>query len=301
MQILHSTADLRRLHRPIHWAMGFFDGVHRGHAAVIRSAASPGALRGVLTFEQHPLTLLNPAAAPKLLTPDAAFKAKRIASLGADLLLLLPFTRELADTEAGTFLRELAAACPIAGISVGANWHFGKGGRGNTEFLRRAAAELRFTPCINELLSQEGDIICSSRIRERLAAGDLERVGCMLGYPFTICGRVEHGQQLARRLGFPTANIALSTVAALPPYGVYEVSCEHRGQQLRGIANLGLRPTIREDTKIVRLETHFLGGYSGDLYGEQLTISLRRFLRPETPFRSIDALRDQIAQDIASL
>lgn len=301
MQILHSTADLRRIHRPIHWAMGFFDGVHRGHAAVIRSASSPGALRGVLTFEQHPLTLLNPAAAPKLLTPDAGFKAKRIASLGADLLLLLPFTRELADTEAGTFLRELAAAGPIAGISVGANWHFGKGGRGNTEFLRRFAAELRFTPCINELLSQEGDIICSSRIREHLAEGDLERVGCMLGYPFTICGRVEHGQQLARRLGFPTANIALSPVAALPPYGVYEVSCEHRGQQLRGIANLGLRPTIREDTKIVRLETHFLGGYSGDLYGEQLTISLRRFLRPETPFRSIDALRQQIAQDIASL
>ena len=299
METLHSLSELSRIKHPIHWAMGFFDGVHRGHARVIRSADSPGALRGVLTFREHPLSLLKPDAAPPLLTPDPHFKADRIAALGADILLLLPFTRELADTEPEHFLAQLAAASPIAGISVGANWHFGRGGRGNVDFLRSAAAAMHFTPRINPLLSQSGDTICSSRIRQTLAAGDLERTGSMLGYPFTICGTVEPGQQLARKLGFPTANITLPPNAALPPFGVYEIICEHNGTRHHGIANLGLRPTIREQHKAIRLETHLLGGFSGNLYGQNLRIILKHFIRPEIPFSSIDALKEQIARDIA--
>ena len=301
MTILESLDELQSLDRPIHWAVGFFDGVHRGHARVIQSACTPGALRGVLTFAQHPLSLLRPESQPLLLTPDPAFKAARLAALGADVLLRLPFTRQLASTAPGDFLSELAAAAPMAGVSVGANWHFGRGGAGNVDLLRQEAARYGFRACVSELLHQGGDTICSSRIRELLTAGDLERVGVMLGYPFTIAGSVEHGQHLARDLGFPTANITLPPSAALPPFGVYEVSCDLAGQVLHGIANLGLRPTIREQNKVVRLETHFLGGFSGDLYGRRLEIVLRRFLRPERSFSGIRALREQIARDVAAV
>lgn len=301
MITLESLTELQTLDRPVHWAMGFFDGVHRGHARVIRSADTPGALRGVLTFSRHPLSLLRPECQPQLLTPDADFKAERLAALGVDVLLRLPFTRELAATSPHDFLAELSAAVPLVGISVGANWHFGKGGQGNAHYLEAAAERMGFRACVSDLLTQEGDTICSSRIRELLAAGDLERAGSMLGYPFSIAGTVEHGQHLARNLGFPTANVALPPHAALPPLGVYEVACEHAGQKLHGIANLGLRPTIREQHKVVRLETHFLGGFADDLYGQRLVISLRRFIRPEQPFSGIDALRQQIARDIAAL
>lgn len=301
MQIRESFDELRDLGRPIHWAMGFFDGVHRGHARVIQSADTPGALRGVLTFAQHPLAVLKPEAQPRLLTPDAAFKAQRIASLGVDVLLRLPFTPELASTAAADFLERLAAAAPLAGVSVGVNWHFGRGGAGNADLLRQLAARGGFRACISELLQQEGDTICSSRIRELLAAGDLERAGVMLGYPFALVGTVEHGQHLARDLGYPTANITLPPHAALPPFGVYDVSCTLDGQPLHGIANLGLRPTIREQHKVVRLETHLLGGFCGDLYGRRLTVTLRRFLRPEQPFSSLAALREQIARDVAAV
>lgn len=301
MKILESFDELKTLDRPIHWAMGFFDGVHRGHARVIQSASTPGALRGVLTFAQHPLSLLRPEAQPLLLTPEPVFKAERLASLGVDVLLRLSFTRELAATAPADFLSTLAAAAPLAGVSVGANWHFGRGGTGNADFLRQEAERLGFRACVSELLLQGGDTICSSRIRELLAAGDLERVGMMLGYPFAISGVVSHGQHLARELGFPTANITLPAHAALPPFGVYEVSCEVEGQVLHGIANLGLRPTIHEQQKVVRLETHFLGGFSGDLYGQRLVIMLRRFLRAEQPFSSIVALREQIARDVEAV
>lgn len=283
--------------------MGFFDGLHRGHQRVIAAASADNALRGVLTFEQHPLTLLKPEAAPLLLTPHAAHKQMLMAAHGVDVLLTLPFTRELAATDAAEFLKALYLACPqgIRAFSVGSNWRFGKGGCGNVELLRRLAKERGTGISEQGLLSlPSGEIVCSSAIRRLLAAGDLEGAEKMLGRPFDVFGTVEHGQKLARRLGFPTANIALSPHAALPPFGVYEVTCTWQGRALRGIANLGLRPTIREATKQVRLEAHFLG-FSGDLYGTVLTVSLRRFLRPERPFPDVASLTEQIRRDVAEV
>lgn len=300
MNILSSLDELRALHSPVHWAMGFFDGVHRGHRRVIESASTPGALRGVFTFAEHPLALLWPEIQPKLLTPDAELKAELMRELGVDVLLCLPFTRRIAALSPGEFLDGLRAACPIAGISVGNNWRFGRDGAGDTDFVQEYAARHGIRACVQPLLEQDGETVCSSRIRSALAAGRLAECEEMLGRPFSVCGIVEHGQHLARQLGFPTANITLPSHAALPPFGVYAVTCRFDGTILRGMANIGLRPTIDETEKPIRLEAHFVD-WSGDLYGKRLEISLTRFIRPELRFDGIESLRKQIAHDLAQL
>lgn len=300
MNILSSLDELHSLHRPVHWAMGFFDGVHRGHRRVIESASTPGALRGVFTFAEHPLALLWPEIQPKLLTPDAEQKAELLRELGVDILLRLPFTHRIAALSPSEFLNILQAACPIAGISVGSNWRFGRDGAGDTEFVQEYAAQHGIRPCVQPLLEQDGKTVCSSRIRSCLAAGRLAECEEMLGRPFSICGTVMHGQHLARQLGYPTANITLPPHAALPPFGVYAVSCQHGDTTLRGMANIGLRPTIDEKEKPIRLEAHFVD-WDGDLYGKRMEISLTRHIRPEQRFDSIESLRRQIALDLTQL
>ncbi len=305
MTIAHSVGELASCLSgsvaPVHWAMGFFDGVHRGHRRVVESADTPGALRGVLTFDAHPLSLLAPESQPRLLTPHAGHKAALLQALGVDILLQLPFTAELAAMPPQVFLDWLAASCPggIAGLSVGENWHFGRGGSGNAAFLRHWGQANSCRICVQPLLLDAGEPVCSSRIRRVLAAGGLAEATQLLGHPVCVCGVVEQGQQLARQLGFPTANLTLPPLAALPPLGVYEVAFTHGGERLRGIANLGLRPTIDELHKPVRFEVHVVGGWQGDLYGCELTVELCRFIRPERRFDSLAALRTQMAADIS--
>ena len=135
MKVLHSMDELAALNQKVHWALGFFDGVHRGHRKVIESATTPGAWRGVLTFAEHPLALLAPEKQPRLITPLAEQKRALLESLGVDVLLELPFTRELAALEPRAFLDALRENCPMAGISVGCNWRFGRGGAGDAAFV----------------------------------------------------------------------------------------------------------------------------------------------------------------------
>ncbi len=305
MIVAHSVEELasRLPDAPVHWALGFFDGVHRGHRRVVFSAATTGALCGVLTFAEHPLSLLAPERQPFLLTPQAGYKAALLEQLGVDVLLQLPFMAELAAMEPQEFLDWLEAACPrgIAGLSVGENWRFGHGGRGDAAFLRRWGEARGCRICIQPMLREGGEPVCSSRIRRCLAEGALTEVESLLGHPFCICGVVEQGQQLARTFGFPTANITLPARAALPPMGVYEVALEIDGQRRCGVANLGLRPTIDEVHKPVRLEVHVIGGWQGNMYGKELRVELCRFIRPERRFESLDALRSQMAADVASV
>ena len=300
MKILHSMEELAALNLPVHWAMGFFDGVHRGHQQVIESADTPGALRGVLTFSGHPLAVLAPQRQPRLITPLAVQKQALLVESGVEVLLELTFTPELAAMEPQDFLEALRQACPMAGISVGRNWHFGKGGVGNAAFVEAYAASHGLRACVQDMAEYEGERICSSRIRQVLEAGNLPAAEAMLGHAFSVAGVVEHGQHLARQLGFPTANIEVHPQAVLPPAGVYEVQVMVEGSLRRGIANLGLRPTIQETCKVVRLEMH-LPGWQGDLYGCLLCVELRRFLRPERRFSSVEELRSQIAADVQML
>lgn len=300
MKILHSMDELAALTLPVHWAMGFFDGVHRGHRQVIESADTPGALRGVLTFAEHPLAVLAPQRQPRLITPLAVQKRALMAELGVEVMLELPFTPELAALEPQNFLDALRRPCPMAGISVGRNWLFGRGGVGNAAFVEAYAALHGLHACVQDMAEYEGERICSSRIRQVLEAGNLPAAEAMLGHVFSVAGVVEHGQHLARQLGFPTANIEVHPQAVLPPAGVYEVQVMIAGSLHRGIANLGLRPTIQETRKVVRLEMH-LPGWQGDLYGCLLRVELCRFLRPERRFDSVEELRAQIAADVQML
>ena len=300
MKVLHSMEELAALNQSVHWAMGFFDGVHRGHRRVIESADTPGALRGVLTFAQHPLAVLAPQKQPELITPVSEQKRALLAGLGVQVLLELPFTPELAAMAPREFLDALLTACPMAGISVGRNWHFGKGGVGNAAFVEKYAAEHGLRACVQDMAELQGERICSSRIRELLQEGNLPLAQEMLGHTFGIHGTVEPGQKLARKLGFPTANMQIHPAAVLPPFGVYEVAAYIDGAPVRGIANLGLRPTIDEAQKLLRLETHLLN-WQGDLYGRPLLVELRRFLRPECRFSSVAELQARIAADIQLL
>ncbi len=300
MHVYYSFAELSKIPCPVHWAMGFFDGVHLGHRRVIESACTPGTLRGVLTFMPHPLVLLRPELAPALLTPHPEMKVRLMRELGVDVLLVLPFTRELAALSPQEFLGKLCTHCRVAGISVGSNWHFGKGGSGNVDFLRAQAQTHHFTAVVNDILHIDGDTVCSTRIRTLLSKGQIISANTMLGRPFTVYGRVEHGQKLARTLGFPTANITLPQNAALPLPGVYEVRAIIDGAPRTGIANIGQRPTICENFKPTRLEAHFLN-WSGNLYECELNVQLLRFIRPEQKFSSINILKTQIERDIASL
>ena len=286
--------------QPVHWAMGFFDGVHRGHHRVIASADTPGSLRGVLTFAEHPLAVLAPQKQPKLITPDVEQKRALLEAAGVQVLLALPFTAELAATRPREFLDSLRAVCPMAGISVGRNWHFGRGGAGDAAFVESYAVEYGLNACVQDMAEYEGERICSTRIRELLSAGNLPLVREMLGHEFSITGMVEQGQKLARQLGFPTANMRVLPNAALPPAGVYEVQTLVDDELIRGIANLGIRPTIDEACKVVRLETHLIG-WQGNLYGRRMQVDLLRFLRPEKRFGSVEELRAQIAADVQML
>ncbi len=301
MHIFRSFDELHTLNRPIHWAIGFFDGVHQGHVRVIRSADTPGALRGVMTFEQHPLSLLNPTHQPQLITPCAEYKAELIATLGnADVLLRLPFSADLASLTPVQFLDTLESSCRVVGISVGENWRFGHGGEGDTALLLCEGRRRNWRICICPLEQHSNAPVSSKRIRAALSAGDLSLANSLLGHPFAIAGAVEHGQHLARRLGFPTANIPIPPLSVLPPAGVYAVSARVNGSVLHGIADLGLRPSIAEQIKLPRLETHF-PGWQGDLYGLPLRVHLNRFIRSELQFSSQDALQRQVLADIAAL
>jgi riboflavin kinase/FMN adenylyltransferase len=221
--------------------------------------------------------------------------------LGVDILLELPFTRELATMTASAFLDALCGACKVAGISVGSNWHFGKAGAGNADFLRTEAAQRGFRACVADMLTSGQDVVCSTRIRALLSEGKTAQAADMLGRPFSVYGTVEHGQKLARKLGFPTANIALPSSAALPCPGVYSVSATIKGQLCHGIANVGLRPTIQENIKITRLEAHFTDWNNGNFYGESIEVFLHSFIRKEQKFSSIEALKAQIEEDLNHL
>ena len=296
MQLLSSIAELKNIQSPIHWAMGFFDGFHLGHQQLLRTAKQAG-LTGMLSFATHPMQLLCPERAPKLLCPDLAQRIALAEAAGVDILLLLPFSEELSQIYPRDFLDAIAEACPIGSISVGENWQFGRGGMGDAAYLRGYAQEKGFAYFIHELCELEGiGVVSSSRVRERLAAADLAAVRAMLGRDFCIEAEVEHGQQLARQWGYPTANMRLSEQAALPPFGVYAISAVIDGQRVHGVANLGLRPSINEACKIVRLECHFFD-WSGDLYGQRLSVELRHFLRAERHFAGLDELRAQIERD----
>ena len=275
-------------------AVGFFDGVHLGHQAILRGADA------ALTFRNHPLTVLAPERAPRLImTPEERVAA--IKACGVGTVTVLEFTRELAEMSAEAFAREYFLAAKgrkeAQRIVCGANWSFGKGGEGNAEFLRRLGLEVEVAP----YAEFKGEPISSSRIRGCLENGEIEDANAMLGRRFQVSGSRFQGKGLGGRIGYPTLNLRLETLNLKLPLGVYEV--EVGG--VKGIANYGLAPTMGDKawTSPV-MEIHLLGEKREDMGRETtdgISVALVRYIRPERKFETIEDLQRQIAADCATI
>ncbi|MEY2599003.1 MAG: hypothetical protein RLZZ142_1262 [Verrucomicrobiota bacterium] len=301
MEIFENLCQLAALRGPVVLAIGVFDGLHRGHQAVLgraqREAADLGGTALPLTFDPHPARVVRPEQAPALLCTSPC-KTRILASMGFEACMVLPFTSALAATPPEDFITSLAGACaPLGAICVGQDWSFGKGRAGNLALLERLGQALRFRAIGVDPLLFEGSPISSTRIRGALAQGELPAAASMLGRPFSICGKVTQGRRLGRTLGFPTANLPLHN-ELLPPHGVYAVRVQFDNHRYLGVANLGVRPTVEARTHAPSLEVH-LFDFEGDLYEKPLQVDFLRFQRGERRFDSLAELQAQIQRDAA--
>ncbi len=286
--------------RPLHLAIGMFDGVHLGHHAVIEaavhSARRSGGIAVVLTFWPHPSRLFRPENPVRLImTP--ALKNRQLARLGVDAVITQPFDAVYAGIEAEDFLPRLKQALPtLSTIYVGENWRFGRGRRGDIALLVAEGKKHGLAIVSAPRINQNGEPISSTRIRAYLDEGRMEEANALLGYTYFAEGVVAPGKQLGRQLGFPTLNVTWEPDLR-PRFGVYavRVSGAKTAESLPAVANYGLRPTVENATS-PRLEIHVLADCPfGE--GDELTIEWLSFLRPEKKFDGVEALRTQIALD----
>ncbi|MBQ3486188.1 MAG: bifunctional riboflavin kinase/FAD synthetase [Clostridia bacterium] len=279
--------------------LGMFDGVHRGHQALLMRggelAQEMAFPLSVCCFEPHPLRVLKPEIAPPLLTtlPE---KARVMQSFGVDNLCITRFDRARADQEPEAFMAELVEIYAPVVVVCGFNFTFGRGGAGNGKLLREYGRKHGFRTVIVPEVIIEGETVSSTRIRRLLAAGDVPSVNRLLGHAFTLSGKVESGKQLGRTMGFPTANVSITKGKALPAFGVYDCWLETGdGAYHPAVVNVGRHPTLPEGS--VTVEAHVLDGQM-ELYGQHVRLSFLRHQRAETRFDSKEALQAQIARDV---
>lgn len=284
-------------------AVGNFDGVHRGHRAVLETALDEARTNGIpaiaLTFEPHPRTFFRPDHPVFRLTPSP-LRCRILADLGFDAVIEQAFDAEFANRSAMSFVTQmLAGDFGVTHVVAGHDFHFGHRRQGTPEFLEREAASEGFVVTLVEPFSDEsGEIISSTRIRARLGEGHVEAAADLLGYRHLVEATVEAGKKLGRELGFPTANMALPTEYGLRE-GVYAVRFRRAdGTLYDGVASFGRRPTVTTDGRPI-LET-FLFDFSGDLYGEKCAVSFFAFLRGEEKFDGLDPLVTQMKRDEAA-
>ena len=301
MRLIRSLHNLRDRDRGCVATIGNFDGVHLGHRAVFRRLLERGAELGlpatVVTFEPQPMEFFAPSAAPARLT-RLREKVAAMAADGIERVVLLEFGPRLAAMDARTFVeRLLVHGLDVRFLLVGDDFRFGRNRSGDFALLQAAGAEHGFAVENLHPIKHGEERISSTRVREALARGDLEQARHLLGRPYSICGRVAHGDKRGRSIGFPTANINLHRRVS-PLNGVYAVEVYGFSQQpWPGVANLGKRPTVGGEEH--RLEVH-LFDLDRDLYGAHLDVVFRLKLRDEQRFASFDALKTQIARDAAA-
>lgn len=301
MKILRSIEALAEIDAPVVLAAGVFDGLHLGHQAVLRaaieSAARIGGVPVALTFDPHPALILRPDKAPKLLTP-LDFKLDLIERLGIEHALVITFDAAFAAIEAEDFVLKLCRTAPaLAGICIGEGWLFGHGRRGDARLLQTLGMKNGFFTSAIAPVVVDDEPVSSTRIREALASGDLQKAAQLLGRDFAVRGRVVHGAGLGAKLGFPTANIATGQ-QQYPADGVYAIQASWNGITRPGVANIGLRPTVSNENQRV-LEVH-LFDFSGDLYDKDIEVAFLHFLRPERKFDNKEALCAQILEDVGA-
>ena len=302
--LYRSLADLPTEAQGAVLAIGNFDGVHLGHQQVIADARALAEAKdaplGVMLFDPHPQQFFAPDTPPFRLT-RLVTRAALLADLGVDFTLALPFDAAMAACEAEDFITDiLVGKLNVSAVCVGYDFCFGKGRKGNFAMLRDVGGEMGFETFATEAVLQPDSTnpFSSSAIRNFLRDGQPEKAAALMGHAFAIEAEVQTGDRRGHTIGFATANMPLDDYV-LPKFGVYAVRADildgdFAGQALRGVANLGLRPTVGTDKP--RLESHFFD-FDGDLYGANLRVSLLHFIRPEQKFDGLDALKAQIAKD----
>ncbi|EKP93635.1 bifunctional riboflavin kinase/FAD synthetase [Thermaerobacter subterraneus] len=300
MEVIHGIAGWRD-GQPTCVAIGTFDGVHRGHQALLRGAVAAAraqqAVAVALTFDPHPLAVLAPDRLPPLLgTLDD--RLALFASLGIDRTLVARFDHALSQTTAEDFAREvLAGKLQARAVFVGYNFRFGRGGQGTPADLERWGSQWGFWTHTVPPVRVGAQLVSSSWVRSLLEMGQVEIAATALGRLYSVAGRVVRGEGRGAGLGFPTANLELAPGLALPAAGVYAVWVRTPGGLEPGVANLGRRPTFGGGA--LRLEVHLLDG-ARDLYGQVLRVGFARRLREERRFSGPEELARQIARDVAA-
>lgn len=302
VEVIRGWRDLPASQRGAAVAVGAFDGVHRGHQAVIASAHVEAQRLGVplavVSFDPHPRRLFQPEAAPfRLMTPDQM--ARALAPLGVDRLYLIPFDAEMAGMSDEAFARRvLSEGLGIVHAAVGFDFTFGKGRSGSPEALRTYGQELGFTVSVTDRIDDVSGLkLSSSAVREALKAGDMDRAAAILGRPYAIQGEVIHGDKRGRTIGVPTANVAMGDYMR-PAYGVYATRTRlPDGRVIKGVANLGVRPMFEIEQPLLEV---WLLDFDESLYGQTLETELVAFLRGEMKFDGLDALKVQIEADAAA-
>ncbi len=281
-------------------ALGFFDGVHKGHQSVIASAVNYAKANnitsGVVTFKDHPRALTTFKQPLLLTTLDQ--RLKQFEHLGVEIVLVLTFTPELCNLSAKDYVKNiLKGSMGARYISVGQNHHFGKDRQGDCVLLQSMAKENLFALHICPILTVDNFAVSSTVIRENLALGNVEIVNKLIGRGFCLTGTVISGHQRGRTIGYPTANIQVTEFQSIPANGVYAGLAKINNQEYKAVINIGIRPTFN-NTHIANplIEAHILD-FNQDIYNQEIEISFLNYVRPEQKFNSVEALIAQITKD----
>ena len=297
MQVLEQLKDYHSPRQPVVLTIGNFDGMHRGHHVVLKRARELAGSEGeivLLTFSNHPSEVLRPDNPTRLLS-TLPHKLMLLQQYEIDRVLLLPFTRYLAQHSAASFVETIRQYIPFSYLVLGHDATLGRDRQGNQAKMQELGDLWGFQVFYQEEYRFEGQPVSSTRIRDALQRGNFEQVEVLLNRSYSIYAPVMSGQGKGKKIGFPTANLDVSGLC-LPPFGVYVVEVLHQSNRIRGIANLGIAPTIRTDG-IPVLEVH-LFDHSLDIYGSHLEVIFKQFIRSEQQFQSIEQLKAQIKKDI---
>ena len=301
MKLLYSFDELHQIQEKKVYALGTFDGIHKGHQSVIKEAVqeakASNAVTIIITFERHPLSILNPERLPKTLLAPAMMD-EILDEMNVDYILRFPMTQDFLNIEASVFLDNLCKEQDIQAIVVGENFTFGVQGKGTPIFIKESLSNTNIQVIIKPLMTCDGHgkAVSSTMIRQAVKEGRMEDATNMLGRPFQFVGTVIKGDQRGRILGFPTLNFRLPNEMAIPPDGVFVNRVRIDGKWYGGVGNIGDNPTFKNQYH--RCEVHVFD-FNQDVYGKEVLVQFISYLRGEVKFDNLDALIAQMKLDEA--
>lgn len=279
-------------------ALGTFDGLHRGHLALVDAAKRKPGQSAVFTFDALPMDLFQKDHKPmRLFTNDE--KVSAFEKIGIDYLCIAHFDKEFAGIEKRDFVHMLVNSLKPVSLVAGFNYTYGKNAEGNVDLLKQMGTELGFSVEVIPPVNIDGAPVSSTRIRESISAGDIENANHLLGYTYRISGVVEHGRGIGTKKIVPTANILVPKEKIIPKNGVYSVNVKIENEDYKGICNIGTNPTVSTDAKQT-IEVHILS-FDRDIYNQSVSVEFKKRIRDEKKFDSVEQLKKQIQQDIENM